>query len=187
MFYTWLALYFLLITGIFRQSWLKKTRCSPCVWAAVIGNGNSSLNEKPTERELNELEKDLSGLGFRCPSQLALWPDVGTLWDLGSVSSWASCHLKPPHLLNPENKLGMYVFWVLRASILWHSWRCQGWSFRLIFFFLSLFLLFRFKPGENGRLGGRAGPKWLPLPPCLLLAGKDKELTFVTSLQNHNS
>lgn len=55
------------------------------------------------------------------------------------------------------------------------------------FFFLCLFLLFRFKPGENGRLGGRAGPKWLPLLPCLLLAGKDKELTIVTSLQNHNS
>ena len=166
MFYTWLALYFLLITGLFRQSWLKKTRCSPCVWAAVIGNGNSSLNEKPTERELNELEKDLSGLGFRCPSQLALWPDVGTLWDLGSVSSWASCHLKPPHLLNPENKLGMYVFWVLRASILWHSWRCQGWSFRLIFFFFPFSFCLGSNLGKMGGWGEGQGPSGFPSHPA---------------------
>ena len=87
---------------------------------------------------------------------------------------------------NPGNKLGLYVssksahplaFLEVPGLELWADF----------FFFLSLFLLFRFKPGENGRLGGRAGPKWLPLPPCLLLAGKDKEFTFVTSLQNHNS
>lgn len=51
------------------------------------------------------MEEDLSGLGFRRQPQFALLPDVCTLWDLGSVSSWASCpHMKPPHLHEPRKK-----------------------------------------------------------------------------------
>ena len=124
-------------------------------------------NEKPTEREPHELEKDLSGLGFRCPSQLALWPDVGTLWDLGSVSFWASCHLKTFPSPNPGNKLGLYVssksahplaFLEVPGLELWAD------------FFFFFFFPFSFCLGSNlGKMGGWGegqGPSGFPSHPA---------------------
>lgn len=104
-----------------------------------------------------------------------------------SVFSWALFpHLNSLHLQKSHEISWLSILSFTNLHPLALLLGTRAWSLWLIFVFSAL--LFGFNPGV-GKIGGWGegqGQRCFPSYPPVL-AGRDKELTFVPLLQNHNS